>query len=162
MATYPNNPLPWKLESGRWIDADGDLIPFSPNDERLMFNAHIQTLKDELHYEKARVGTAEHCVSDLNAKLNETKRNEARLSNQVGVMREAIEQIQRMAEVRGRWLDDETGDCVSAKGHDEHEEDAVPEEPATWTPYDLDEQNAAMEAIAERAFAALESTKAPD
>ena len=81
-----------------------------------------------------------------------------KLANEHHELRIAMDEIHRMASVRGRWLNDDN-ECVSAKGHDEHEEDAVPDVPATWTPYDLDEQNAAMEAISERALAALEATK---
>lgn len=75
-------------------------------------------------------------------------------------LRVKMEEIHQMASVSGRWLD-EHDECVSAEGHDEHEEGFPPEEPATWTPYDLEEQNNALESIAERALQALEATKGP-
>jgi hypothetical protein len=79
VATYPNNPLPWEIKSGRWIDADGEIIPFTQEDERLMFLAKIQTLKDELHAEKARVDTAEHCFSKANRELSAASKDRSKL-----------------------------------------------------------------------------------
>ena len=75
-------------------------------------------------------------------------------------LRIAMDEIHQMASARGRWLNDK-GECVSAEGHDEHEEDFEPEEPAEWTPYELEEQNSALESIAERAHKAIKATKGP-
>lgn len=73
MATYPNNPLPWNLTSGRWIDANGDTIPLAQDDERSMLLAKISDLEAFVLYEKARVTTAESVASRLSAELVEVK-----------------------------------------------------------------------------------------
>lgn len=91
MATYPNNPQPWSLQSGRWADANGDLIPFTQADERAMFLAKIKDLEDFLEYEKARVQTAEHVTSKANKELNEEMTIRRRLDERVQTLREALE-----------------------------------------------------------------------
>lgn len=83
-----------------------------------------------------------------------------KLANEHHELLIAMDEIHRMASVRGRWLNEE-GECASAEGHSEHEENFKPEEPAEWTPYDLGEQNRALESIAERAAKAIEATKGP-
>ena len=81
-----------------------------------------------------------------------------KLANEYHKLRIAMDEIHRTASVRGRWLNNDN-ECVSAEGHSEHEEDFKPEEPAEWTPYELEEQNRALESIAERALKAIEATK---
>ena len=84
-----------------------------------------------------------------------------KLANEHHDLRIAMDEIYRMASVRGRWLN-KKGECVSAEGHSEHEEGFPPEERAEWTPYELEEQNNTLESIAERALQALEATKGPE
>lgn len=90
MATYPNNPMPWTLQSCRWTDSNGDLIPFTQADERAMFLAKIKDLEDFLEYEKARVQTAEHVTSKANKELNEEMTIRRRLDERVQTLRNAL------------------------------------------------------------------------
>lgn len=84
---------------------------------------------------------------------------EVELREQVRILREALKEIHRGANVTGRWLD-ASGNCVSAEGSDEHDQSAIPDDPeAVWEEYDLDEQNRQLETIAEQAAKALEATK---
>lgn len=81
-----------------------------------------------------------------------------RLAEQVRIMREALDEIQRMSGVRGRWLDD-NGCAVETDDNDGTDPENKPDGDVEWSAYDLDEQNAALECITERALQALEATK---
>ena len=80
------------------------------------------------------------------------------LKGQIKNLREVLTSINRGASVTGRWIVD--GDCVSAEGHDEHEEDFPPDDPnAVWEEYTHEEQNTQLETIARQAEEVLEATK---
>lgn len=103
---------------------------------------------------KCRTAGGEYLLSQAATAWSVWQAAHSSRDEQVRILREALDQIKGMAEVRGRWLDSE-GTAVEECAHDE----GLAPEGAIWTPYDLEEQNAALEAVAERALAALEATK---
>ena len=106
---------------------------------------------------------------DLNHFLFEKSGNEDKLSDaemvkllkgRIEKLKEELLEIAKIANVKGRWLGGPFQDsCVNAEGYDEHDKDhpPAPEENAAWTEYDLDEQNAAMNGIRERALEAVQN-----
>lgn len=98
--TKYTNPQPWSLAGGRWVDAAGDVVPLSPEDDRKMLLAHIADDQAYLSYERARAATAdnvsakegrradeyaEHCrLLDDRGKL---------LAEQVIILREAVQGV---------------------------------------------------------------------
>lgn len=100
--------------------------------------------------QETRNQIAKRLIGEMNREHELEKRNR--------ILREALDEIQRMSGVRGRWLDDD-GCAVETEDNDGTDPENKPDGAGEWSAYELDEQNAALECITERALAALEATK---
>lgn len=100
----------------------------------------------------------EALIEETREAVDGNRKATPRLAEQVRILREALDEIQRMSGVRGRWLDDD-GCAVETEDNDGTDPENKPDGAGEWSAYELDEQNAALECITERALAALEATK---